>query len=684
LAASLALGALAHPCFADKRLDDAVAKAGEQVQKGKSDEAMKGLEKFASASASGEAWAALGSLQARLGERDGAALSFTKARELSASAPAPARAQVLAAVASFQLDSASGKDALATAQAAVEAHGSAEALAILARAQVRANDTAAGLKSAERAIAAGGAPGAALEAKGLAQAAMGSHAEAVAAYTDALKADPKRTRARAGLALALAAKGDVKQAVAEARKATEDDPKSGEAFAVLGRALLAENPKSWNDAIAQAQQGAFLEPKSPMVQSEVGRIFQAAGNLDQAVAAFRKALETDPGYTPARLALVEIQLQKGDNKGALAEARKLAEEAPGSGDAQLALGRELLRARDYTAALPILQKAAAALPGIAEAHALLGTSAFFEGKNDVAVAAYKRALELKPDNVQWRTDYGLLLGRNGDAEAGAAELKKVIASPGYKDAAGFVNLGYVYRNAKPPRLDESIQAYHRALEIDPKEQQAALGLAWSYLTARRYDESIAAYEKVIALDPKLAPDGYNGMGWAWFFKEDMARAKDAAAKAKAAGRLDARLVDQIQSFEKARAAGEAAKKKALDDALKARESGSRVDAIAEGLRSKDAATRSRAARELGAAGGADTVSTLVWVLANDKEYGVRASAAAALGAIGAAAESAAPYLKQCASPCMFQTVLTPAEMAEEAQCQDMRSACQQALARVRK
>src|SRR5262249_54213967 len=151
-------------------------------------------------------------------------------------------------------------------------------------------------------------------------------------------------------------------------------------------------------------------------------------------------------------------------------------------------------------------------------------------------------------------------------------------------------------------------------EIDPKEEQAALGLAWSYLTARRYDESIAAYEKVILMNPKLAPDGYNGIGWACFFKKDIPRAKDAAAKASAAGRLDSRLTDQIQRFEKARAAGEAAEKKALEDAQKAHESGSRVDAIAEGLRSKDAAIRSRAARDLGGVGGADAVGTLVWVL----------------------------------------------------------------------
>jgi tetratricopeptide (TPR) repeat protein len=684
--ASIALlGLIANPARADKKLDDAVAKAEDQVAKGRPEEAVKTLQKALTQSPGSEGQVALCNLQAKLGNFDEATAACAKAKDASASEPPATKAASLSAVASYHLSVGTAKDALAAAQAAAEAQPTPESMAALARAQVRSNDAPTAMKTAEKAIAAGASNALAHESKGVVLASMGLFPDAIASFRKAVELDPKLTRARAELASALAASGKGTEAVAEAKKATEADPKSGEAFAALGLALLAENPKSWNDAIAQAQQGAFLNPKSPIIQNAVGKIFEASGNFDQAVSSYKKGLETDPSYSPARLALVKVQDLQGDRKGALAEAKKLAQEMPNNGEAQFLVGRALMRASDYTAAMPVLEKAAALSPGNAEAHALLATAAFFTGKNDQAVASYKKALEIKPDNVSWRTDYGLFLARNGDLDAAAAEIKKVVATPGYKDAAGYVNLGYVYRNMKPPKLEDSILAYKKALELDPKEEQAALGLAWSYLTAQKYDESIAAYTKVAQMEPKLAADSYNGIGWSYFFKKDMAQAKASAAKAKEAGRLDGRLVEQIDRFEKAKAAGGAEAEKAIADAIKARAEGSRVDQIQGELRSKNGATRSRALRDLATAiPPADAVQQLVYYLANDKDYGVRQTAATLLGGLGAAARPALPYLKQVTAPCLDTINATKEQLEESMLCGDLRTIAIQAIAKIPK
>jgi tetratricopeptide (TPR) repeat protein len=684
--ASLALlGLMANPARADKKLDDAVAKAEDQLAKGKPEEAVKTLQKAATQSPGSEALVALGNLQTKLGNFDEATAAYAKAKELSATEPPATKAATLSAVASYHLSVGTAKDALAAAQAAVEAQSSPEALATLARAQVRNNDAPAAQKTADQALTAGASNALAHESKGVVQASMGLLPEAIASFRKAVELDPKLTRARAELASALASSGKGVEAAAEAKKASEADQKSGEAFAALGQALLAENPKNWNEAIAQAQQGAFLNPKSPVILTIVGKIFEANGNFDQAVSSYKKALETDPGYSPARLALVKVQDLQGDRKGALAEARKLAQEMPNNGEAQFLVGRALMRASDYAAAMPVLEKAAALTPGNAEANALLATAAFFTGKNDQAVAFYKKALDLKPDNVPWRTDYGLFLARNGDLESAAAELKKVVATPGYKDAAGYVNLGYVYRNMKPPKLEDSILAYKKALELDPKEEQAALGLAWSYLTAQKYDESIAAYTKAAQMEPKLAADAYNGIGWSYFFKKDMAQAKASAAKAKEAGRLDGRLVEQIDRFEKAMAAGPVNAEKQLEEGMRARQEASRVEGIQGELRSKNGATRSRALRDLVTAiPPADAVQQLVYYLANDKDYGVRQTAATLLGGLGAAARPALPYLKQVTAPCLDTIKATKEELEESMLCGDLRGIALQAIAKIPK
>src|SRR6185503_6869079 len=156
---------------------------------------------------------------------------------------------------------------------------------------------------------------------------------------------------------------------AEARKATTADAKSGEAFAVLGKAIAAADPKKWNDAIAEAQQGAFLNPRNAAVQAEVAALFEANGNLDQAASAYRKALESDANYGTARVALVNIQVRQGKNDEAKREAEKLYAEMPNDAGAGLLYGKILLNALDYAGAAGALEKAVAGMPGNAEAQA---------------------------------------------------------------------------------------------------------------------------------------------------------------------------------------------------------------------------------------------------------------------------------------------------------------------------
>ncbi len=681
------LGLLAPPVRADKKLDDAVAKAEDQVAKGKPEEAVKTLQKATTQSPGSESQVALANLQAKLGNFDEATAAYAKAKDLSATEPPATKAATLSAVASYHLSVGTAKDALAAAQAAVEAQSSPEALAALARAEVRSNDAPGALKTADKAIAAGASSAAAHEAKAVVLANMGLVPESTAAFRKALELDPKLTRARAGLAILLASGGKAAEAVAEAKKATEADPKSGEAFAALGQALLAENPKAWSEAIAQAQQGAFLNPKSPLIQYIVGKVFEANAALDQAVSSYKKALETDPGYTPARLALVTVQGLQGDNKAVFVEVQKLAKELPLNGEVQYMLGRAYMRNQDFTNALPALEKAAALSPGLADALALYAVAAFYNGKNDLAVSAYKKALDLKPDSVAWRTDYGLFLARNGNFDAGAAELKKVVATPGYKDAAGWVNLGYVYRNSKPPKVEESVAAYKKALELDPKEEQAALGLGWAYLTSQKYDDSIAAYNRALQIEPKLAPDAYSGIAWSHFFKKDMDQALAFAGKAKDAGRPVSGLAEQVERYKKAVAAGAAGgadAEKAFEDAKKARAAAAAFDSINDNLRSKNPGARMRAARDLAASGSPDAVTTLVWMLTNDKDWGVKQVVAASLGNMGAAAKPALPYLKQCSNPCSDTIVMSKEEMAENMLCEDARRVCQQAVTKIPK
>jgi HEAT repeat protein len=78
----------------------------------------------------------------------------------------------------------------------------------------------------------------------------------------------------------------------------------------------------------------------------------------------------------------------------------------------------------------------------------------------------------------------------------------------------------------------------------------------------------------------------------------------------------------------------------------------------------------------------ESVPTLIWSLANDKDWGVKQKAATLLGNLGAAAKSALPYLKPATSPCLESMVATKEQMQESMLCEDLRREAQQAINKI--
>ena len=267
------LGLLASPARADQKLDDAVAKAEEQVAEGQARGSAEDHAEGRRPSPSSEAfqWPSRASRR-RLGNFDEAR------RHAKAAGSAPERPATKAddARRGRQLSSSARHRARTRwprPRKRSKARPRAVALAALARAEARARTALAALASADKAIAAGASSAVGARGRGDALVALGQvrrgrrpstrrPSSSTRSYQRAGPGSPRSSLSAARRA----------EAVAEAKKATELDPKSGEAFAALGLALLAENPKAnWSDAIAQAQQGVFLNPRTPSSSTSRGQ-----------------------------------------------------------------------------------------------------------------------------------------------------------------------------------------------------------------------------------------------------------------------------------------------------------------------------------------------------------------------------------------------------------------------------
>ena len=331
--------------------------------------------------------------------------------------------------------------------------------------------------------------------------------------------------------------GKAGPALEAARAATQADPRSGEAQAALALAHLAQDPSDKaSEAMAAVQQGVIMEPRNPFVKLTLGRVFESRGQLAEAASSYAEAGGLDRSWPAPPVAAVALLLRQGDAAAATAGFEALSGEAKSSGEAQLLLGRLLLRKEDWNGAKAALDSAAAALPGLAEAQAALGTAAYNVGELKLAAEAYGRAAALEPDNVAYLSNHGLFLGYDGRLDEGLAVLLKVVARPDAQgDAGTFINLGWLYRNLRPPKVAESVAAYEKARKLDPKSAKAALGVPLAYRAAGQWARAITAYEHVSEAYPKLNGPALVGTAWCYLRSGEDFKARFYASEAVKAG-----------------------------------------------------------------------------------------------------------------------------------------------------
>ena len=98
------------------------------------------------------------------------------------------------------------------------------------------------------------------------------------------------------------------------------------------------------------------DPNQSLVQASLGHRDLEAGNLDQAAAHLRRALELDPAQPRVCMDLSEVADRKAQHSEALAYARKAVSLDPFNPDPRRMLVERLISAEQYEEALPAMEK----------------------------------------------------------------------------------------------------------------------------------------------------------------------------------------------------------------------------------------------------------------------------------------------------------------------------------------
>jgi predicted O-linked N-acetylglucosamine transferase (SPINDLY family) len=163
--------------------------------------------------------------------------------------------------------------------------------------------------------------------------------------------------------------------------------------------------------------------------------------------------------------------------------------------------------RDYVTAEQYLWRALA-IKEDAGTYSNLGVVLRARGRLRQAIAAYRRAIELKPEFVDAYHNLGNALREDGQADAAANAYRRVIQLRA-NSADAYNSLGNALRDAG--HLQEAIAAYKEAIQLKPHNAEAYNNYAAVLQDQGRLDEAIATYQHVVGLRADY-PAAYSNLG----------------------------------------------------------------------------------------------------------------------------------------------------------------------------
>jgi protein O-GlcNAc transferase len=289
----------------------------------------------------------------------------------------------------------------------------------------------------------------------------------------ALQAAPQFIEALRNLAGALHAMGDPAAALEYCNKMIALRP---DANARINLAMCLRDLGRPQKALEQLDIAAHEGCDSAELHCNVGIVLQIRGRIDEAIAAYHRALERDGRNVLAWNNLGNILHEQNRTEEAAVHFRRALEANPGYADAHNNLGvalRELGR-RDEAAAS--FERALACRERYVEAHSNLGNLLHEMGRFDAALTHCRQAVAIDPQLAEAHSNLGHVLHAVRRYEEALASFRRTLElKPNLAEAHS--NLGALYRDIG--RLDLSVQSYRAALQNRAGYLEAHSGLLFS-------------------------------------------------------------------------------------------------------------------------------------------------------------------------------------------------------------
>lgn len=290
------------------------------------------------------------------------------------------------------------------------------------------------------------------------------------------------------------------------------------------------------------------------VATEVAEFYRMAELRELSARWYKSAIDRDPNYWPARLALSKLLLEQGETDRALKllersrkegvtdirlsayladayrqsglydqavdEINRVIEKFPKNEEYIFIRGRIYFDRGNYDTALEDFNKAYELNPRFHEAYFFVGRTSLAQGNTAQALKIFRHVLDYQPNNGEFRFYMGRALEMEGRLSQALEEYRKATETdPGYGVRNPEI---YVRRGRLLSKLGYTAQGKKdilRALEINPEQIDALVAMGEADFADKNYDGAIKHLTRALGKNPEFADAQYQ-LGMSYLYLKD--------------------------------------------------------------------------------------------------------------------------------------------------------------------
>ena len=373
------------------------------------------------------------------------------------------------------------------------------------------------------------------------------YANSVQQYEQGQKDDAKQKIAyQKRMVEVLSVEGKNDEAAKMVATLLKENPKDPESIAMHAALLLQSGNRDQITTVLNELQPLVAKlPNSPILHFNLGRAYLAKGDsasIEQARLQFQETLKLRPQYVPAKMALAQLELARGESSKAVQTADEIINLDNSNLGALLIRSMGLMNMGEKEKAREQLMAVTKAFPRSNDARYQLGLlnlserrfkeagddfDALRQGQDprgiigivevEVAQGNYDKALNVVRDQLKQtpnRVDYQMAIANieyRASRWADAANDYQKLIDKNPKSAELYLRLGETRRLSGD--VNAGITAFKKAQELNPKDAMPVLQLGMLYDTNGRNDDARKCYEEVLKMQPDN-PVALNNLAYA--------------------------------------------------------------------------------------------------------------------------------------------------------------------------